>query len=261
MDRFGHTEAVYHRDETQHVMETTVLASIPYADWDNSINKVFKDASDGLFLVITNSTIFYAKGGGQPSDTGTMTSRDQSSIFTVTSVQKLPSGTIMHLGTYSGAPFEEQTLVTQEINKDTRKLHSQIHDAGHILASAVRRLGIPDLREVKAQHYPGTAFVDFQGIIPGDRKEEIEQLANQIVNDDRSINVHWWSREELEAKSWTMPEDSDGQDGLVRAVEIDGEGAYMCGGTHVRSTALVGKIRVRKVKRQQGISRVSYELV
>ncbi|KAJ9416452.1 Threonyl/alanyl tRNA synthetase [Fusarium oxysporum] len=234
MDRFGHTEAVYHRDETQHVMETTVLASIPYADWDNSINKVFKDASDGLFL---------------------------SSIFTVTSVQKLPSGTIMHLGTYSGAPFKEQTLVTQEINKDTRKLHSQIHDAGHILASAVRRLGIPDLREVKAQHYPGTAFVDFQGIIPGDRKEEIEQLANQIVNDDRSINVHWWSREELEAKSWTMPEDSDGQGGLVRAVEIDGEGAYMCGGTHVRSTALVGKIRVRKVKRQQGISRVSYELV
>jgi Ser-tRNA(Ala) deacylase AlaX len=58
-----------------------------------------------------------------------------------------------------------------------------------------------------------------------------------------------------------MPEDSDGQGGLVRAVEIDGEGAYMCGGTHVRSTALVGKIRVRKVKRQQGISRVSYELV
>jgi Ser-tRNA(Ala) deacylase AlaX len=222
---------------------------------------VFKDASEDLFLVITNSTIFYAKGGGQPSDTGTMTSRDQASIFTVTSVQKLPSGTIMHLGTYTGVPFEEQTLVTQEINKDARKLHSQIHDAGHILASAVRKLGIPDLREIKAQHYPGTAFVDFQGAIPGDKKEEIERLANQIVDDDRSINVHWWSREELRAKSWTMPEDSDGQDGLVRAVEIDGEGAYMCGGTHVRSTALVGKIKVRKVKRQQGTTRVSYELI
>jgi alanyl-tRNA synthetase len=222
---------------------------------------VFKGASDDDSLVITNSTIFYAKGGGQPSDTGIMSSLDQASTFTVTAVQKLPSGTIIHLGTFSGEPFTEQTLVTQKINKDTRKLHSQIHDAGHILASAVRRLGIRGLREVKAQHYPGTAFIDFEGIIPGDKKEEIERTANEIVGDDRWIAVHWWTREELKEKSWTMPQDSSGQDDLVRAVEIEGEGAYMCGGTHVKSTALVGKIRVRKIKRQQGVTRVSYELV
>ncbi|KAG7438245.1 Alanine--tRNA ligase [Fusarium oxysporum f. sp. raphani] len=207
-------------------MVTTVLASIPFAHWDDAIKKMFKDASDGFCLVITNSTIFYAKGGSQPNDTGTMKSRDQASIFTVTSVQKLPSRTIMHLGIYTGVPFEEQMLVTQEINKDARKLHSQIHDAGHILASAVRRLGIPGLREVKAQHYPGSAFIDFQGVIQSDKKEEIKRLANEIVDDDRSITVHWWPREELKVKSWIMPEDCDGKDGLIRAVEIDDEGAY-----------------------------------
>ncbi|EEU38910.1 uncharacterized protein NECHADRAFT_98240 [Fusarium vanettenii 77-13-4] len=249
--QFGQTEA----------LETTVLASIPFAQWDDTTKKIFKGASDDGCLIVTSSTIFYAKGGGQPSDTGTMTSLDQTSTFTVTSVQKLPSGTIMHLGTYSGNPFQEKMLVAQKINKDARKLHSQIHDAGHILALAVRRLGIPDLREVKAQHYPDVAFVEFQGIIGGDKKEEIERIANEIVGHDRSIAVRWWSPEELKAKSWTMPEDiGDGND-LIRAVEIEGEGAYMCGGTHVKSTALVGKLKVRKIKRQQGITKISYEMV
>ncbi|KAK6705360.1 hypothetical protein SNK05_009256 [Fusarium graminearum] len=242
-------------------MEVTVLASIPFAQWDDATKMMFKVASDDSFLVITDSTIFYAKGGGQPSDTGTMSFPDEASTFTVTSVQKLPSGTIVHLGTYSGSPFEEQKMVIQKIDKDTRKLHSQIHDAGHILSSAIRRLGIPELREIKAQHYPGTAFVDFHGIIQSDRKEDLERMANEIVQGDRSIDVRWWSRDELKEKSWTMPEDDGSRDDLVRAVEIEGEGAYMCGGTHMRSTALVGKIRVRKIKRQQGVTRVSYELV
>ncbi|KAK3187294.1 hypothetical protein K4F52_003925 [Lecanicillium sp. MT-2017a] len=242
-------------------METSVLASIPFISWDEATKKLFKEASDTSFLVLTQSTIFYAKGGGQPSDVGKMSSPDQASTFTVTSVQKLPSGTILHLGTFSGEAFREYTTVTQEISKDVRKLHSQIHDAGHILASAVRRLGIPGLREIKAQHYPGTSFVDFQGTIPSDQKDEIERTANHIVDQDRVIAVHWWSREELETKSWTMPEHEGGKDDLVRAVEIEGEGAFMCGGTHVKSTALVGKLRIRKVKRQQGVTRVSYELV
>ncbi|RSL52471.1 hypothetical protein CEP54_010893 [Fusarium duplospermum] len=258
---FGPTKAIYHHDENKHTNNATVVASIPFATGEDAIKQIFKGASDDGHLIITDSTIFYAKGGGQPSDTGTMTSLDQASTFTVTSVQKLPSGTIIHFGTYSGDPFTEQTSVTQEIDTKTRVLHSRIHDGGHILASAVRRLGIPGLREIKAQHYPGFAFVEFQGTIPGDKKEEIERIANEIVNEDRSIVVHWWSKDELKEKSWTMPEEEDGKDELVRAVEIEGEGAYMCGGTHVKSTAAVGKIRVRKLKRQQGVTRVSYEMV
>ncbi|KAI8658081.1 AA-TRNA-LIGASE-II-ALA domain-containing protein [Fusarium keratoplasticum] len=261
MEKFGQTEAVYQHDETKHEIETTILASISFAQWDDATKNIFKAASDGSCLVVTRSTIFYAKGGGQPSDTGTMSSLDQESTFAVTSVQKLPSGTIMHLGTYSGDPFKEQMLVTQKINKDTRKLHSRIHDAGHILASAVRRLGIPDLRELKAQHYPDVAFVDFQGAIGSDKKDEIERIANEIVSDDRSISVRWWSPAELKAKSWTMPEDTGDKDDLIRAVEIEGEGAYMCGGTHVKSTGLVGKFKVRKIKKQQGVTRISYEMV
>lgn len=185
---------------------------------------------------------------------------DATSTFIVKAVHKLPSGTILHLGTYSNQPFEPQATVMQEINIEVRTLHSRIHDAGHILASAIRSLQIPGIQELKAQHYPDIAFVDFRGIIPGDKKEEIERLANEIVDEDRSIVVKWWTKDQLQEKSWTMPEVFDDDQQLFRAVDIQGVGAYMCGGTHVHSTGLVGKLRVRKIKRQQGVTRVSYEL-
>lgn len=251
---------MYLRDNGKHTSTGTVLVCVSYTSAPEEWKTLFVGASE--YLVVTDSTIFYAKGGGQPSDTGRMTTINDaaSTIFSVKAVHKLPSGTIVHLGTFSGQPFEPQIVVTQEINVDIRELHSKIHDAGHILASAVRSLNIPDIRELKAQHYPDVAFVDFEGIIPGERKGEIEQIANKMVQEDRAIVVHWWTKEQLLEKSWTMPKDigNDGQ--LMRAVDIQGVGAYVCGGTHVRSTGMVGNVRVKKIKRQKGVTRISYEL-
>lgn len=256
------TKAIYLHDDAKHTCTSTALACIRCTDAQGEWRSLFSDASDSDHFVVTDSTIFYAKGGGQPSDIGHMrpTNGDLSTGFTVKAVQKLRSGTILHLGTFSAQPFQSQTSVTQEIDVEVRKLHSRIHDAGHILASAVRSLNIPDIRELKAQHYPDVAFVDFLGPIPGDRKEEIERMANKIVEEDRPIAVHWWTQEQLQEKSWTMPQDISDDGQLIRAVDIQGVGAYMCGGTHVRSTGMVGKVRVRKIKRQQGVTRISYRI-
>ncbi|KAF4467211.1 Alanyl-tRNA synthetase [Fusarium albosuccineum] len=258
---FGPTNAIYLTEEGRHVCNASILASIPLATADDAVKELFRNVPDADHLVATDSTIFYPKGGGQPSDTGTMTSHSPTSEFRVKAVHKLPSGTILHLGSYSGQPFACQDTVVQTVDSQTRRLHSRIHDAGHIIASAVRSLGVPDIQELKAQHYPGIAFVDFKGVIPSNKKGEIERVANTIVEDDRAIMVQWWTSKQFQDKSWTTPDELDDEDDQVRAVEIEGVGAYMCGGTHVGSTGLVGEIRVRKIKKQQHITRVSYELV
>lgn len=46
----------------------------------------------------------------------------------------------------------------------------------------------------------------------------------------------------------------------VRVCEVDGVGSYPCGGTHVMSTADLGEVRVRRISRQNGVSKVSYEV-
>ena len=49
-----------------------------------------------------------------------------------------------------------------------------------------------------------------------------------------------------------------GPDGKVRVVDIVGAGAYPCGGTHVPDTSYVGEMTVKNIKRQKGVSKISY---
>jgi Ser-tRNA(Ala) deacylase AlaX len=50
--------------------------------------------------------------------------------------------------------------------------------------------------------------------------------------------------------------DDDG----VRVVEIGDAGSYPCGGTHVKTLKECGKVVVRGVKRQKGVSKIGYEV-
>ena len=44
----------------------------------------------------------------------------------------------------------------------------------------------------------------------------------------------------------------------VRVCEVDGVGSYPCGRTHVMGTADLGEVRVRRISRQKGVSKVFY---
>ena len=247
------------------------------------------------YVVVTAETIIYAQGGGQPSDTGTMRfiTEDQdknavdapTSSFSVLAVRHSVSspGVILHLGRFEPGTSQKFTVgqtVRQTIDEEKRHLNSRIHTAGHIVGLAVRHLSkgsgkqspSPDLAEVaelKAQHYPDAAFVEFRGLIDGKHKDAIQAQCNTFVEQALPIKVYWWNEAELREKCAIVPENvavpvipegGDGEPGLVRAVDIEGAGAYPCGGTHVPDTSVVGKIEVRKISRSKGISKVSYRI-
>lgn len=45
---------------------------------------------------------------------------------------------------------------------------------------------------------------------------------------------------------------------LIRAVDIEGAGAYPCGGTHVPDSSRVGRVTIKKISRSKGNSKISY---
>jgi Ser-tRNA(Ala) deacylase AlaX len=223
---------------------------------------LFKNASEDAHAVITTETIFYAQGGGQPSDSGTMSS-DSGASFEVSSVRNASGGRIIHVGKFTtpGSIFSENQGVHQAIDGVKRDLNSRIHTGGHIVGLAVRHLSesIPGITELKAQHYPDSAFVEFQGLIDGKHKEAIEIKANDFVRQALPVKVYWWSVDELKEKCAVVPTNVIIPEGeLVRAVDIEGAGAYPCGGTHVPDSSVVGKVQIKKISRQKGISKVSY---
>jgi Ser-tRNA(Ala) deacylase AlaX len=99
--------------------------------------------------------------GGQPADTGTISSPDGSSKFEVVHVQK-PKGSshIEHIGSYSSeSHFREGDEVSVEIDSERRMLNARVHSAGHLLDSALYLLGMTDLEPSKGYHFPDGPYV------------------------------------------------------------------------------------------------------
>lgn len=186
--------------------------------------------------------------------------------FKVRSVRNASHGRILHLGTFEteNHTLKEGDVVRQSIDGNKRDMHSRLHTAGHILGLAVRQLSssIPGITELKAQHYPDAAFVEFRGLIDGKHKDAIQKKANELVKEKRPVHVHWWDKNTARDRCAFFPEEVGGnlQSDDIRVMDIEGVGAYPCGGTHVSNTSAVGNVQVRKIKRQNGITKISYSV-
>lgn len=200
---------------------------------------------------------------------------------------------VLHLGQYQQRNGSENILsigdeVIQQVDVEPRILHSRIHTGGHLLSLAIRSLSksatqppasttalfpesgglpLPEITEIKASHYPGAAFVDFQGLIMGEHKDAIQKRCDEVVAKDLVVTCYWWEESKLRARCANVPESIDGlleDDGsgkkTARAMEVEGLGAYPCGGTHVSRTKDVGRVVVRNIKRSKGTTKVTYEV-
>lgn len=260
------TEALYQKDGHLYTHSSRISSIQPLTSLPQDAQLLFKPPQEGApYVVSTASTIFHAQGGGQPSDTGTMTSG--ASTFHVHQVRRVEPA-ILHMGIFSGDANEAFAAggdAQQHIDVDKRMLHSRIHTAGHIIglaAASLRAEGALDASIVdgKASHYPGAAFVEFVGLIPGDKKAAIQAKTDELVARDLPVKIHFWD-EAKARKECTGVLDSFKQDDQgVRVVEIGDAGSYPCGGTHVKTTKGCGRVVIRNIKRQKGITKVSYEV-
>lgn len=193
-------------------------------------------------------------------------------IFDVTLVRKLQRS-ILHCGTFRTPPdndgvvsiFSVDQSVKQTIDDAKRNLHSRLHTAGHVLGLAIQELAkagtVPAIEETKANHAPGSASCEFRGLIAGEHKGAIEDKVMELVQRDLAVLVYWWDEERVREQCTSVPDalKVDEKDG-VRVVEVEGVGSYPCGGTHVKKTREVGKVIVRSIKRNKGITKVSYDV-
>jgi len=257
------------RQYVSKVLSISPVSALPAAD-----QSLIKNASEDYALVI-DETIFYVQGGGQPSDTGTIESSsgsDTPATFEVTSVRHpAVGGDILHFGRFKpaadGQPaFKLGTEIHQTINAEKRDLFSRLHTAGHILGLAINALSreglLPPVTEGKASHYPDQAAVEFGGIIEGKHKDAIQAKTDEFVRGASKVMIHWWPMEKLLKDCTGVTEGFELPEGetLGRVVEMEGLGAYPCGGTHVEDCGKVGRIEVRKISRSKGVSRVSYRV-
>ncbi len=201
--------------------------------------------NDGSVGIVLDATVFYPTGGGQPSDKGVI--EGEQGRANVVDVQ-WNKGRVLHLADEVVGEIKQDETIKGVINWDRRYSLMKNHTAAHIMAEAIRRvLNSPveiegsglDIDKVRLDLALETSLRPvFQ---------RIEDVANTIVKENKLVVIKMMNREEAESyverfheSLKTLPHNVS----QVRVVEVKGLHACACGGTHVRSTAELGAIKI-----------------
>ena len=203
---------------------------------------------DGVEL---DRTVFYARGGGQPGDRGTLSWAGGSCAVTDTFTR---DGRMVHmvddLHAATAAGLSAGVSVEAAIDGERRHLLMRTHTALHALSGIVfRDYGA---KVTGGNMEPGTARMDFELVsLPPGFGDEVEAKLNAALEEDHEVHVLFMPRAEaladpdlIRTKVNLIPEAVD----PIRIIDIVGLDRQADGGTHVRSTAEVGRVRVVKTE-------------
>jgi len=193
--------------------------------------------------VVLDCTALYPTSGGQPHDLGKLGDanvldvRDDGEDVVHVVDRELP------LGSVSGC-----------LDWARRFDHMQQHTGQHLLSAMFQeRHGRPT---VSFHLGSDLCTIDLRGPEP---KEEIlegaERAANQVISEDRPIAVRYGTPEEFAGLGVRKEVQ---RSGILRAIEIEGADLQPCGGTHVKSTAQIGIVQVRRCTKMRQDWRVEF---
>ena len=206
--------------------------------------------------VILDKTIFYPIGGGQPGDTGTFKWGNKEAKIINTYSNR--DNSIVHIVDESDPIPISGESIDISIDWEKRYLHMRMHTGLHLLGS-ILKYGVTggNISASKSR-------LDFDMEDPVD-KEYVNTELEKLIDADHPISSSWITQEELRNNPEiirTMSVKPPSNAKKIRLVKIGNIDLQPCGGTHVNSTAEVGKIRVKKVeKKGKRNRRVSIELV
>jgi len=203
-------------------------------------------ATDGG--VVLDRTVFYARGGGQPGDTGVLRWGEHVTPVTDT-VKARETGEIVHLVEGDAPPVG--SAVTCDIDWPRRYVHMRTHTALHSLSGII----FADYgAKVTGGNMEsgGIARMDFElESMSAELGRDVEAKLNARLTEDRPVHVVLLPRADalrdpdlIRTKINLVPPSID----PIRVIDIEGIDKQADGGTHVRSTGEVGRVRVVKTE-------------
>ena len=195
--------------------------------------------------VVLDRTVFYARGGGQPGDTGVIR-WDGGEVH----VEDAFKQNGQHVHQVAGKPPAEGIAVTCELDWERRHALMRTHTALHALSGIVFRAY--GAKVTGGNMEPGMARMDFElQTIGAEFGFEVEEKLNAALEVDRPVYVSFVPRAKaladpdlIRTKVNLIPASVD----PIRVVDIEGLDRQADGGMHVRSTAEVGRVRVVKTE-------------
>ena len=190
-------------------------------------------------------TVFYSVGGGQPGDQGLLRLADGREIEVIDCYKDRNTGRHLHI------PLEKSVLpstgdrITAELNWHRRYHLMRMHSCLHLLCALI------DGGVTGGQVGEWKSRLDFDLPETTLDKERLSADLNRLIENDYPVSNSTITKEELTANPElvrTMSVQPPTSSGNIRLIDIAGVDLQPCGGTHVKSTAEIGMVRVGKIE-------------
>lgn len=246
-----------HQSDKKTTTESIMLDGLPDTDMlfyrDDPMEfkaKVLRVVDD---YTVLDKTSFYARGGGQEPDYGTIGG------FRVTDVSR-HAGIIVHK--LDRGTLAEGDIVQCIVDAKRRSEITKNHTSTHILNSSARKV----LGSWVWQHSAfkesdhGRLDITHHSSLSESQVRSIEEAANDIITMDIPVDIQSYDRGTAEQRyGFRIYQGGVVPVRAVRIVSIGDIDVEACGGTHVKKTGEIGLIKITKTKRiQDGVVRLEF---
>jgi len=209
--------------------------------------KVFDD------MVVLDRTSFYARGGGQEPDHGSIAG------FSVIDVDK-HANIIVHK--LKGGVPKEGDNVSCKVDATRRSNITKNHTSTHILNASSRGVLGSWVWQHSAFKEDDHARLDIthHSSLTDSQVKQIEDAANNMIKQNYPVNIEYFDRGTAEQKyGFRIYQGGVVPVKAVRIVSIEDKDIEACGGTHVKKTGEIELIKITKTKRiQDGVVRLEF---
>jgi alanyl-tRNA synthetase len=233
LEQLPETETLFYKDDPM--------------EFEAKVIKVFDDQ------VVLDKTSFYARGGGQEPDHGSIAG------FEVIDVDKHANIIVHKLK--GGIPSEGDT-VKCKVDVTRRSNITKNHTSTHIINTSARSVLGSWVWQHSAFKDDDHARLDIthHSSLNDEQVKQIEDAANKMIKDNYPVKIEYFDRGTAEQKygfriyqGGVVPVKS------VRIVSIEDKDIEACGGTHVNKTGDIELIKITKTKRiQDGVVRLEF---
>ncbi|MGE4352370.1 MAG: hypothetical protein AB7E52_09310 [Bdellovibrionales bacterium] len=218
---------VYLENPYLHVFESSVLES-----------RIIKKKT----AIAAKENLFYPGGGGQPIDLGSIEINNE--LVPVVDIKKMDKKVYAVLD--KKIDLMDGAKITQKIDGERRLGFMKLHSAAHILMAAVKRNTenyAPEKIEISDDGSKCAIF--FEGMWDGSEEALTKMVneANAAIDKNLSLTPGCFEDAQNAAAEYGELFRAAGpMNGPVRIICVEGWDANPCGGTHVRTSAEIGRI-------------------
>jgi len=188
--------------------------------------------------LVFDQTVFYAEGGGQAGDTGSILINE--SELRIIDTQKPVDGLFVHFSK-SNNKYSEGSEYTLRVDKKNRKLTARNHSATHLLQAALIKVLGDHVKQSGSMVTNERLRFDFTHMQAVSKEEiqKIEDLVNNEVEMAHKVEATETSMEDALTRG-ALALFGEKYGDKVRVLEMGGFSTELCGGTHVENTREIG---------------------